>query len=185
MAQEIVHWCDRHFDRDERVIGSTRVVSLDGMPAELELCADCWTELTTELAKQVAEHGRTLDLEDMTERLQQRVPREDRRRRVECPIEGCTTRLYRESFRNHLADMHNTSLTAIESGLGQTLEGKPLTHWCDVEGCGAGFVNVMGLAAHQRSTHGIEGTSKAAKQTQQPTKKAPAKRASKSKASST
>lgn len=190
MAQEIVHWCDWHFDRGEREVGRTRVVALDAGALELELCDDCWARLTTELGKVAAEHGRPVSADQLAQRARQQQAGPGKQRpRVECPVEGCTVRLYRASFRNHLESEHGTTLAVMEAQLGHTLEGEPIVHHCDVPGCGAGFANATGMAAHKHTMHGIgadqDQLPTAPAEEPEPAKRAPAKRATKRASSKT
>lgn len=151
MAQEIVHWCDVHMDRGERVVAATHRVTLDRQqPRELELCEDCWGALTGELAQALTAHGRRVKPND-GEDSSTPVGTTARAVKFDCPVPGCESRLLRESFRQHMRSAHDTTLAKVESKLGHTLDGQPLTDECPT--CHLRFASIQAMSVHRERAH--------------------------------
>lgn len=62
MAKEIVTWCEIHLqDKEERVPGREREITLDGKPQILDLCPDCETQHLAPLEALLATYGQDVN----------------------------------------------------------------------------------------------------------------------------
>ena len=152
-------WCDLHLQRDEQVIAETFSVALnEASPVELDLCDVCAKEV---LGPLLAALNEARPLPQYRHPSQKPLGTGVRTRSVvACPIcselGGEHVVNTRASMTKHMEKVHDTPLAVWESAHGSTIDGKPLTHQCDVDGCGLWFSHPAGLGAHKRWVHDVE-----------------------------
>lgn len=170
MAQEIVTWCDRHMDRDERVPGTPRFVAVDPKkPVVSDLCDTCDKEVLQPIRDFIAEFGRPADQasgpinpSNPKRRYVSATPENS----INCPEEGCSYfARSKSSFRDHMQTEHNVSLAVYEGKRGITITGEEVKYYCD--SCPAGFTTPQGRGAHMSSEHGYTGPANPANDQQQ------------------
>lgn len=148
-AMVTLTWCDRHLtDKDEEVPGSS-MPPVNG--AQLDLCDECALPLMEALAlyeRYGSKGKRTPQLAAVKRRAAapQKPARPDQtpvEGGLPCPQPDCESVLKnRSSLGAHARQDHGVTLGE--------LEGKPITHTCDVKGCGKGFTTLQGFTLHQR-----------------------------------
>lgn len=98
MAKEIVTWCEIHLqDKEERVPGRERQVTIDGKALIVDVCPDCETQHVTPFESFVATYGQEVQPKAPAKKkssggsksgANKWVPDEDGKFRCKAPLEG-------------------------------------------------------------------------------------------------
>lgn len=151
MAREIIVsvWCDRHLEREENVRATSHQAKLDNIEGELDLCEECWDELSAELRALITRAAQPTRAEpaDKTST--------EKDRPIVCPIcppgTGRTGGRYtkRAGLHTHMVNKHGQALAEFETEAGYNIDGQKLTCWCGT--CGAGYADARGARGHLKS----------------------------------
>jgi hypothetical protein len=136
--------CDSDRHRGQHVEGQTLpTVAIQGKPRIVELCEECKAELYDPLVSLLLAQGREPDAAE-------EAAKGAGGGKLQCPKCGYTVNT-RGAMRDHTKTNHGMSLSAIETELGHSLEGKPLTHKCRF--CDQMFTAGQAQSGHERNDH--------------------------------
>jgi hypothetical protein len=162
MARQIVILCDFHLaEHDEHVPGTERTVAFEGQPPlTAAFCDDCLKRMYDPLAAFMREHAQPATHVAAPSG----TGRPGRRRRKDgtfiCPFGDGRAFGKRHGVATHLRVAHEISIVDYEAEHGDlepTDDQSGLPFQCDI--CELRFGSPQGRGAHQRTVHGVAGTS--------------------------
>lgn len=173
MATVITRLCDWHLaKKEEEVAGSPRSIPVFGVKKPLiDLCDDCYQQQVQVHVEALAALAQELGRREDESQGPIATPARPKRDLIPCPA-GCSNyAASRHSYRDHMADVHDVTLAVWEGRNGKTVDGLPITVYCDYDDCEAGFSTPQGKGAHMSHEHGYQ-PNKAKKAAKKPAKKA-------------